>query len=439
MSIDRILLEVGGGRRVLEDGSGLHLLETSSSALAPDVVHDTIAAAEGIITSDGYTVGAISFAFSTTDPVEPAGQVSSQNPAANTPATPGSAIDLVVSLGKQPGTIYKLIQKLLLSLHKVFDKDPHQQLAFRLQYDGGMTWQIANGVLMTTVTGGSGTNQSIALSNFTIDSLALVLGSLPGYSVPFQDTSSYAQLSALVLIDSSNDISTSNGDHIYGYTNLIWSYLDPIGAELGAAQAQIPNMLAQMVIPTAEDEWLDEQGSYYLVPRNSGEDDTAYSPRIVTSVLQPKGNNVAIAMAIQALAPAATRVRVIDALDDLLFAILYNGEFSYNGSIFYDAGLGPNSGYGFFDVDFSYDFLGSVTQDQYLALIESTVEKFRDAGTQLRGIVFRNLNSTTLIVSDMFIGNVRVIVYDDFGASSYRLLENGLVRLLETGDARLLE
>lgn len=439
MSIDRILAEVGGGRRLLEDGSGLTLLETSFSALAPDVVHDTIAAAKGVIASNGYTVGAITFAFSTTIPPEPAGQVSSQNPIANAPAAPGSAIDLVVSLGPPTGLVKKLLQKLLLSLHRVFDKDPHQQLALRLQYDGGMTWRIADGVLTTTVTGGSGTSQSIALANFTIDSLSIVLASLPGYSVPYQDTSSYAQLSALVLIDSGNDIGTSNGDHIYGYTNTLWAYLDPIGGELGSAQAQIPNMLAQMVIPTAQDEWLDEQGSYYLVPRNSGELDPSYSPRIVTSVLQPKGNNVAIAMAIQALAPAATRVRCIDALDDLLFAILYNGEFIHNGSIFYDAGLGPNSGYGFFDIDFSYDFLGSVTQDEYLAIIESTVEKFRDAGTQLRGIIFRNLTSSTLIVSDMFIGRVRVIVYDDFGASNYRLLENGLVRLLETGDARLLE
>jgi hypothetical protein len=143
-------------------------------------------------------------------------------------------------------------------------------------------------------------------------------------------------------------------------------------------------------------------------------------------------------MAIQALAPLAQKVRCIDALNDLIFANLYNGEFTYNGSSYFDAGLGPQSGYGFFDIDFSYDFAGPISEATYISLIEDTVEKFRDAGTELRGIVFRNNGSTVQIVSDSFFGRVRVIVYDDF-STGYRLLENGLVRLLETGDARLLE
>lgn len=352
----------------------------------------------------------------------------------------GSVSTRDTSRAAQTSIIHKLTQKLLLNLHRVFDKNPYPQLALRLQYDGSaMTWQIANGVLTTTVTGGSGANQSIALSNLTIATLAALLASLPGYSVPFQDATSYADLSALVLIDGTNNLDTSNGDHLYGYTTLLWAYLETSGSELGAAKAQIPNMLAQMTVPTAEAEWLDEHGGYYLVPRATNETDPVYAPRIISQVIQPRGNNVAMSAAIQSVAPLATRVRVIDAINDLLFAITYNGLIHFDGTAFYDAGLGPGSGYGFFDVDFSYDFLGPVTQADYITQIRSTVEAFRDGGTQLRGIIFRNQGSTTLIVSDTFVDGIRIIVFDDFSTLSYRLLENGLVRLLETGDARLLE
>lgn len=402
----------------------------------PDLVDDPLAGGTAELIGLGLVVGAISFASSA---VHLAGAISAQSVPAGDPVVAGTVIDLVISTGPAQGPISKLTQKILIRLHRVFDKNPYPQLAFRLQYDGtGMTWQIANGVLTTTVTAGTGSDLSIPLSAFTVDSLAAMLGALPGYSVPFQDTSEYAQLGALVLMDGSNDINTSNGDHIYGYTNLLWAYIETVGAELGAAKAQIPNMLAQMTVPTAEDEWLDEHGSYYLVPRRADELDAAYAARMVQQVLQPKGNNVAIAMVIQALAPDALNVRVIDSINDLIFTITYNGLIAHNGTAHYDAGLGPDSGYGFFDVDFDYDFTGSVTQDTYFDLIVDTVPNFRDAGTQLRGIIFRNNGSTHLIVSDTIVDGIRVIVYDDF-STGYRLLENGLVRLLEDGTARLLE
>lgn len=408
---------------------------TITTSTIPAVIGDSLAAATATITGDGFIIGTVGSASN----AAPVGSVISQNPIADTPASPGDAVNLVLSTGPIPSLIFKLTQKLLLNLHRVFDKDPYQQLALRLQYDGSaMTWRIANGVLTTTITGGSGSNQSIALSNLTIATLADFLAGLPGYSVPFQDASSYADLSALVLIDGTNNLDTSNGDHIYGYTTLLWAYLEASGSELGAAQAQIPEMLDQMAIPTADNEWVDEHGSYYDVPRNQGELDSAYGPRIISQVLQPRGNNVAIAMAIQANAPLATRVRVIDSINDP-FSIIYNGLINFNGLALFDAG-GGGSLHGFFDVDFSYDFSTDVIgQTAYIAIIENTVETFRDAGTELRLIIFRNLNSTTLIISDSFVGNVRVIVYNDFSGLNFRLLENGQVRLLESGDARLLE
>jgi hypothetical protein len=415
----------------------------SSGIIVPDVIADLLAAGQSDIITATLIVGTIASEYSAT---VLAGEISAQTPVGSTVVSAGSPVNLVVSLGPSlmdsiwsfSGIISKLTKKLLLHLHRVFDKDTYQQLAFRLQYDGGMTWVIANGFLNTTVTGGSGTNQSIPLPNFTVAGLIALLGALPGYSIPYQDTSAYVQLNALVLIDSNNDINTSNGDHIYGYTNLLWAYLEATGSELGTAQTEISEMLEQMTIPTANNEWIDEHGSYYDVPRNQAELDSAYGPRIISQVLLPRGNNVAIAMAIQSVSPLASRVRVIDSINDP-FAIIYNGLINFNGLALFDAG-GGGSLYGFFDVDFSYDFSTDPTsRAAYITLIESTVEVFRDAGTELRLIIFRNLNSTMLIISDSFVGNVRIIVYDDFSGLNLRLLENGQVRLLENGDARLLE
>lgn len=403
--------------------------------LVPDVRGDTLPTAVSTLTGDGFAIGTVTIQDSDTVAVD---IVFGQSPVGVIEPA-GTAINLTVSTGPAR-SISKLTQKLLLYLHRVFDKDPHPVLAFRVRYNGtGLTWSIANGVLTLTATGGTGTSYTFNIANFAIGQLAQFIAALPGYSVPYQDTSAYALLSALALLDSSGDENVSNGDHIYGYTTLLWSWMDANSSELGTAKGEIDNALLQMSTTTAQDEWLDEHGGYYNVPREQGELDPNYGPRIIASVLQPRGNNVAIASAIQAIAVGAQTVRVIDAINDTGFAITYNGLIHYDGSEFYDAGLGVNGAYGFFDVDFSFDFSGPVTQSTYFSQILTTVEAFRDAGTQLRAVIFRNNGSTTTVVSDSFVNGIRVIVYDDFTGANFRLLENGLVRFTETGDARILE
>jgi len=422
------------------------------------------------LTGAGFSIGKISFSDSVT---VAAGHVISQNPIAGSIAATGSAVDLAISTGPS-FSINKLTQKLLLYLHRVFDKNPYSKLALRVRYDGtGLTWSISNGVLALNATGGSGSSHTFGIANFKIGELADFISALPGYSVPYQDTSDYALLSALSLLDSAGDINTSNGDHVYGYTNILYSYLDSNSAEIGAAKVQINNALAQMSTATAQDEWLDYHGGFYKEPRKQGEIDENYAPRIIAGVLRPRGNNVAIATAIQSIAFGAQRaaspdtgflldesgglllddsgsplmlesdgapiVSVIDSVDNTGIAITYNGLIRHDGTEFYDAGLGSLGAYGFFDVDFSYDFSGAVSQSSYFNIITDTVENFRDAGTHLRTVIFRNNGSTQTVVSDSFIGRIRVIVYDDFASDNFRLLENGSVRLLEDGSARILE
>ena len=402
----------------------------------PNVSGDSLSTATSVLVTAGFVVGIVSTEDSSTVPVN---EVDTQNPAAGTIAASGSAVNLVVSTGSA-SLINKLTQKVISYFHRVFDKDTHNQLAFRIQYNGsGLTWSVLNGVMSLVAVGGTGTSQSFNIANFKIGDLANFIASLPGYSIPYRDTSAYSLLSALALIDQNGDVNVSNGDHVYGYTNPLWAWLDSNSSELGTAKTQISNALLQMNTGSAQDEWLDYHGGFYKEPRLQDEQDHNYSPRIIAGVIQPRGNNVAIATAIQSIALGAQVVRVIDAIDDVSVAITYNGDILYNGSAFYDAGQGPNSTYGFFDVDFSYDFSGAVSESTYFSQIFTTVQAFRDAGTQLRTIIFRNNGSTQDLVSDSFNGNVRVLVYNDFTGDNFRILENGLVRLTEDGSARILE
>lgn len=461
----------------------------------PDVTGNSLPTAVSVLTTAGFTVGSVTIQNGGT-----VDTVFSQNPIAGTIESAGSAVDLVVSIGTV-SAINKITQKLLSYFHKVFDKNPYPQLAFRVNFSNAdLTWSISNGILTLTPsvstptgnlldeTGGtilteSGSSistenvaspsYSFSIQNFTIGQLADFIAALPGYSVPYQDTSSFSLLSALALLDASGDTDTSNGDHVYGYTNLLWAWIESTGAKLGEANQQIANAIDQMSTTSAQDEWLDYLGGYYFVPRNQDELDANYSPRIIASVLQPRGNNIAIASAIQTIAfglqnaslsnagnlldetggailteggvslslesSSGPKVLVIDAVDDTSFAITYDGLISHDGSHLYDAGLGVDGAWGFFDVDFSFDFSGPVSQSTYFSLILQTVESFRDAGTQLRFVIFRNNGSNTTIVSDTFIGRIRVIVYDDFTGADFRVLEDGSIRLTEAGDARILE
>lgn len=454
----------------------------------PNIAGLSLAGAVSALTADGFNVGTVTIEDSGSVPVD---TVDSQNPVAGTIEALGASVNIVVSTGPA-SIINKVTQKLFSYLHRIFDKNPYSVLAFRVQLaeGGDLVWSISNGVLtlspvsstvnltdeqggslltesgdkitlissasghLTDEDGGSLLTESgepinlessgvaaysFNIANFKIGQLAVFIANLPGYTVPYQDTSAYSLLSALALLDASGDTFVSNGDHVYGYTNPLWAFFESAGSEIGLEKAEIPNALAQMSTKTALDEWLDYHGSFYNVPRQQGELDPGYSPRMIAEVLQPRGNNIAIAEAIKSVTQAGEPVFVIDAINDTGFAITYNGLIHFDGSEFYDAGLGAEGAYGFFDVDFSFDFSGPVSQATYFNQILTTVESFRDAGTQLRAVIFRNNGSNTIIVSDSFINGIRVIVYNDFTGADFRLLENGLVRFTETGDARILE
>jgi hypothetical protein len=256
----------------------------------------------------------------------------------------------------------KITQRLINYLHRVFDKNPARFVALRIDCDGtGLTWKIHDAILTATPVGGTASSLSIDLNAYTVTALAAYIAAETGYSVPYVDTSALSVLSAQVLMDSTGDVSQTNGDHLYGYTSVVWAYMDANAAELEEAGTQIDNMLQQMNTITASGSWLDFQGAYYGVPRNVGEQDAQYGPRIIATVIRPLGNNVAIESALRVL-NGGLAASVVD-YDEIV-----------NGS------------YGLFDISFAVS-LAMLQVDTILGwqgAINAIIESMRDAGTHVR-------------------------------------------------------
>jgi hypothetical protein len=276
----------------------------------------------------------------------------------------------------------RLTKKLLGFLNRVFNKDPLPYLAIQLRYAGGMTWQIADGMFTTSVTGGPGANLTVDLSQYTVGELVNYLAAQPGYTVPFADNSTRAGLSALVLLDGSNDISLSNGDHLYAYANVLWAYMEANATELQIAEAQIQILPLEMSTTTADSIWLDKLGGYYKVPRLQGEPDSTYAPRIIAQVLRPASNNVALEAAIQTY--TGQGAKVTDVVLRGANPPLYNGNSHHDGSILHNAVNSPV--YGLFDVTYGYDLLSGGDLTSFQQIVLGLIENLRAAGTHLRSI-----------------------------------------------------
>lgn len=273
----------------------------------------------------------------------------------------------------------KLTDKLLGYLNRVFSKDPESFLALRLRYNGVMSWQISDGMLTTVVTGGTGGNLSVALPGMTISSLSAYLASQPGYSLAYSVGVEYSGLSAMALIDGGNSQDATNGDHLTAYTSLLWAYMEANAIELTTARSAIVEMLKQMSLQTASDTYLDDLGGYYGVPRLLGETDAVYANRIIVVILRPKGNNVALEMAISYMT-GGYPTTVVDVPI---------------------AGTAPTQWYGQFDVVTQFDLLVGEVPATLIARIVAAVEQCRDAGTKLRQVLMTgSLSDTSSVIVD---------------------------------------
>lgn len=281
----------------------------------------------------------------------------------------------------------KLTEKLLGYLNRVFDRGPERVLVLRLRYDGVMRWRVENAVLTTEVTGGSGAALSVDLSGYTVASLAAFLAAQPGYSVPFSDALAVPGLKATVLIDGTSDQDSSNGDHLYAYTSVLWAFMEAQASELKLLRDAVDEALLQMAANTASGEWVDEHGSFYAVGRKSGETDAAYAARIVAEVGRARGTNVAIAQAVR-VGSGAYRVDVVDY------------------PTFTVAGDGTKS-YGLFDVAVAIDVDAPLSAEEIDANTRALIEAMRDAGTHLRNLKYiRRVSATVYCGALLKVGSV---------------------------------
>lgn len=296
----------------------------------------------------------------------------------------------------------RLTERLLGWLPSFFQKTADPFAAFRLRFDGpgigsvgpfGCTWSIADGVLTATRTeeGQPPVTVTAALSDHTIAGMAQYLAG-HGFDVVLQADPAQGLLSALALMDGSGDQATSNGDLVTAYTSLLWAYLEPIARELAIAEDAIVQMLLQLSTKTASGEWLVLLGTFYAVPKFDGETDASYSTRIITEVLRPRGNGIAIAEALKQATGQDVTVTDVTIYGEPVPN--YGGTYIHDGSEVHNATSKPV--YGLFDVLVGYDLVNGGPLAAFIDQVRSQVARLRDAGTHLRSLLLTGslLNDT---------------------------------------------
>ncbi len=197
-----------------------------------------------------------------------------------------------------------ILQRLLSYPHPaVFEKDSASELVFRLRHPDGAAWSIADGVMLARA---GALERSYDLPGMTVAGLIGALRA-DGFEV-LHINARFDTYSALVLTEGSGDQGGSNGDHVMAFTSLMWMLFTGYAREIGAAEYQIRQALLQMVIKTAEGEWLDLWGALYSVQRLPGETDAAYRIRIPREAFRIRVNALAIELAILELTGKDVRI-----------------------------------------------------------------------------------------------------------------------------------
>jgi hypothetical protein len=275
----------------------------------------------------------------------------------------------------------RLTDKLLGYLHGVFNKTPAEFVAFRARHFSDAFRYVVSDFVLECFDGDVSLFTA-NLNNYTLLGLAEFIGNQSGMSVSYHGDDVTRTLSARVLLERSSAQIDSNGDQFIAYSSLLWSYLDSVGESLATARFDIVSALDQMSIKTADDDWLDEWGGYFGIPRISAETDTSYANRIVIEIMRPRGNNKAIEMAL--LESFGQEASVIDLEKRLITERTYNGSSLHNGLINHDATDDPF--YGLFAVAIGYDIEAGGDLLEYAGRVRQFIEQFRDAGTHMESL-----------------------------------------------------
>jgi biotin operon repressor len=197
-----------------------------------------------------------------------------------------------------------ILQRLLSHPHAaVFEKGAQDELVFRVRHPLGAAWSIADGQMVVSA---GALRRTYGLSTRTVSSLISALRA-DGFEV-LHVSSRFDIMSALVLTEGEGEQGASNGDHITAFTSLLWTLFTGYARELTEAERQISQALLQMVIGTAEGEWLDLWGALYSVQRLVGETDVAYRVRIPREAFRIRVNARAIELSVKQLTGKTIRL-----------------------------------------------------------------------------------------------------------------------------------
>lgn len=203
------------------------------------------------------------------------------------------------------------LQRLLKYPHSaVFDNDADRELALLLTHPSGCAWHISSGT-MTVWTGD--VEFAYSLGQVTVAGLCDLLRA-DGLVVE-QVSTRFDRFSALVLAEGAGDQGESNGSHVHAFTSLLWVLMSCYAQDVDAATLQVREALLQMVIGTAEGQWLDLWGSLYSVARIHGEQDEEYRLRIPSEAFRLRVNALAIERAI--LDITGKNVRILEPWTDV--------------------------------------------------------------------------------------------------------------------------
>lgn len=270
-----------------------------------------------------------------------------------------------------------LTQKLVAYTHSAFDQSPRAFIAFRARHaSDAFRYTVRNRTFAGYLD--EATIFTVSLADHTLDSLVRFISAQPGMSVVYAAPPEELRNSAASLLDGGGAQIDSNGDCVYAYSSTLWALMHAYSIELAQAASAIADMLDQMSIATADDEFLDEWSGYFGFPRATGEVDAALRLRVLQEALRPRSNNMAMVRAIEERFGKTANVIDVTARggifplhgSDELLAIDYDGQYSHNAD--------TQIAYGLFDVE--------IAPGVDEAELRVYVEGLRAAGTHLRQI-----------------------------------------------------
>lgn len=259
----------------------------------------------------------------------------------------------------------RLLENMLDWVHDGFNRSPEGRTAIYLtSNDSSLRVGLADGVLSFSQAVGDGLG--MGLDGLSIGQVfASIDAAYPGQARLVADL---AARPARMLLAPRRYLDPVSGDFVYvfgAYQSLLYGLLDVYSLALEAVGTDVQAMLAQSYLHSATDIWLDEWGGYLGVARLLGEADGDYLNRIIAVIIQPKCNNVALAMAIaQNFGLNEVTVTDIDAKQ------------------------------GFFTVNMPFDLLGGDTPTLLANAVTVLVNQLKAAGTVLDSVYLEPTGGT---------------------------------------------